>query len=179
MTHWFPDNSVLVNFAHLSRLDLIRGYLRENGRVVEAVADEIRDSTGHVPAMADIDITAWFGKPIRLRNQTDQSAIEGIRRHRFGGDYRKPREHLGESQTLYVINTKPKYRDSVWLTEDGSAYRFAKDQGIPARNTFEILCDMVGAHDIDSTTAYAYMIRLHELERRLCYLPREPAEFVA
>jgi hypothetical protein len=42
--YWFPDNTVLCNFAAVNELPLLRKILDERGRWVDAVADEARRS---------------------------------------------------------------------------------------------------------------------------------------
>lgn len=179
MSYWFPDNSVIVNFAHLDRLEMLRNYLRGNGRVVQAVANEIVDSGGHVPQLAGFELEAWFGKVIRVTRDAERDTVENIRRFRFGGDRFKPKEHLGESETLYVIQNKPTYRDSVWITEDGDAYRFGKQQGIITKNTFDVLCDLVGSWDLTAADAHACMERLSDpaLDRHLIYYSKKASDF--
>ena len=176
MTHWFPDNSVIVNFGHIDRLELLQGHLRDNGRVTQAVSAEILSSAMYVPALNSIDQREWFGDVIEVEG--DNGAVEGIRVHRFGGNRYHPKQHLGESETLYVIQFLPGYRDSIWITEDKSAYQFATKNGIAARNTFDVFKEMVAFGELTSTEAFGLMCRLDQLNR-LFYCPTSAAEFDA
>lgn len=102
--------------------------------------------------------------------------MEGIRVHRFGGDRNRPKQHLGESETLYVIQFVSGYSDAVWVTEDKSAYQFGKNKGIVTRNTFEVLRGMVAFGDISKEDAFAWAQYLDGIER-LFYCPRDAEEF--
>ncbi|WP_434316195.1 hypothetical protein [Leifsonia sp. P73] len=174
MTFWFPDTSVIVNFGHLDQLDLLRGHLRGNGKVTQAVSAEIAESANWVTPLTTIDQQEWFGEPIEVPD--DEGAIEGIRVHRFGGERSKPKQHLGESETLYVIQFVSGYSDAVWITKDKSAYQFGKTKGIVTRNTFDILCEMVAFGDISSADAFAWATRLDGMDR-LFYCPTSASDF--
>ncbi len=174
MTHWFPDNSVIVNFAHLRRLDLLKGYLRGHGRVTQAVSREITDSVGWVPAMRQVDQAEWFGDPIRVTD--DHGQVEGIRRHVFGGRRDEPRKHLGESETLHLIQSDPAFADAVWITEDRSAYDFAKANSIIARNTFEVLRELCAFGEITREAAFRCCEELLALDR-LFHCPDSVSDF--
>jgi hypothetical protein len=173
VTHWFPDNSVIINFALLQRLDLLKSYLRGQGKVTQAVSHEINASAGWVPAMVSLDQKEWFGKPIRVTD--DHERVEGIRRHVFGGRPDEPRKHLGESETLYLIKFRADYADSVWITEDRSAYDFARANSIIARNTFEVLCELCAFGEISRADAYQCCQYLDQNER-VFYSPKLPNE---
>ncbi|MCW2878544.1 MAG: hypothetical protein JWQ95_2644 [Sphaerisporangium sp.] len=97
--YWFPDNTVLINFACVSRLDLLEEILRGRGRWTDAIADEANQSARFYPALANIARDAWLGDPIEVTDPNEIMIIERIRRAAFGGTRDKPRKHLGEAQT--------------------------------------------------------------------------------
>jgi hypothetical protein len=174
----FPDNSVIVCFARAQELDVLEEYLRGKGRVLEAVSREIFDSTGHVPNLKNLDQQAWFGDPIPIIDVADIRAVEGIRVAVFGGGKAKPREHLGESQTLHLLRTDDAYRDSIWLTEDREAYLFAQRQHITTRDTFGILCDMVGYLDLPIDRAFDVAQRILDAGEPMLREPASPRDFL-
>ena len=178
MQFLFPDNSVVVCFARADELSVLEQYLRGKGRVVEAVSREISDSAGHVPTLKDLDQQAWFGDPIVLERAADIRAVEGIRVAVFGGGKARPREHLGESQTLHLLKAHEAYRDSAWLTEDRQAYRFAQRQHITTRDTFGILCDMVGYLDMSIDRAYEVAQRILDAGEPMLREPDSPRDFL-
>lgn len=117
--HWFPDNSLICNFAAIDQLGLLRKSLHGAGRIVEAVEYEIERSAARVPNLHRLDTSDWFGVAIKFQDEQDQRAIESMRRNRFGGDDDRPLEHLGESQTLHLLRTRTEFAGSVWMSEDG------------------------------------------------------------
>lgn len=178
MQFLFPDNSVIVCFARADELDVLQQYLRGKGRVVEAVSKEIADSTGYVPHLNGLDQRAWFGEPIVLDRTDDIRAVEGIRVAVFGGSKARPREHLGESQTLHLLQTDGAYSESAWLTEDREAYRFAQLRHITTRDTFGILCDMVGYLDMSIDRAYEVSQHILDAGEPMLREPNSPRDFL-
>ena len=178
MQYLFPDNSVIVCFARAEELGVLEQYLRGKGRVVEAVSREISDSAGHVPSLRELDQQAWFGDPIPIDDEGGIRAVEGIRVAVFGGSKAKPREHLGESQTLHLLQTDDAYHDSIWLTEDREAYRFAQRQHITTRDTFGVLCDMVGYLDLSIDRAFEVSQRILEAGEPMLHEPASPRDFL-
>lgn len=173
MTHLFPDNSVIINFVMIDRLDLLRAFLRDRARVTQAVSQEINDSVSKVAGLNKLDQEEWFGKPIRLTRQKQQ--IEGIRRFVFGGRVDQPKKHLGESETLYLIQHDKDFVGSIWITEDRSAYDYARANTIPARNTFEVFCELCADGALTADEAFEYLEYLYE-EARLFYCPESAGE---
>lgn len=135
----FPDTTVLINFAVVDRLGLLRAYLDDRGRTVEAVAFEVGRSAQRTPHLADLDVADWFGTPIRIDRKSDTEEVSRIRVGRFGGSPSQPLQHLGESQTLHVISRFPDYRGSWMITDDRDAYELSKAQGIATKHTIDVL----------------------------------------
>lgn len=118
MDCWFPDTTVLRNFAAVDRLDLLESLLRGRGRWVEAIAAEVADASGTHPNLRSIAIGGWLGDPIEVADPTLIASIERVRRAAFGGASSNPRQHLGESQTLILIKQGGDYSGSWWITDD-------------------------------------------------------------
>lgn len=154
----------MLNFAAVNRLDLLQQHLRERGRVVAAVAREMRKSANHVPHLGSIDLRAWFGDEIEFDDAQDL-VIEKMRRDVFGGSNREPLKHLGESQTLYLLQSAREFAGSAFLTDDESAYDHAKRQGVDARSTCEILREICALGDLSSAVAHELCTRMWELDR--------------
>lgn len=174
----FPDTSVLISFARAGELPVLEQYLRGNGRVLEAVSREIADSIRRVPGLASVDQGAWFGEPIPLVGAANIQAVEGIRVAVFGGGKARPRQHLGESQTLHLLRTDGAYQDSIWLTEDREAYRFAQRQHILTRDNFGILCDLVGYLDLSIDRAFEIAQHILDSGEPMLHEPASPRDFL-
>ena len=67
--HWFPDNSLICNFAAVDQLGLLRTSLHGSGRIVEAVEYEIERSSAHVPHLRGLDTNEWFGDAISFQDE--------------------------------------------------------------------------------------------------------------
>lgn len=65
-TLWFPDTTVLCNFAAVGKLNLLRDLLDGRGRWTEAIAYEISRSARVIPALGDIPGDGWLGDPIAI-----------------------------------------------------------------------------------------------------------------
>ncbi|GAA1014447.1 hypothetical protein Aple_079290 [Acrocarpospora pleiomorpha] len=142
MTHyWFPDNTVLCNFACVSGLDLLEAILRGRGRWTEAIAYEATRSARIYPDLDNIARDGWLGDPIEIDDPTAIKHIDQIRRAAFGGSHREPLKHLGEAQTCYVILHGPEFNTSFWITDDRDAAEYARRQGITTRDTRDLISE--------------------------------------
>lgn len=176
MVCWFPDNSVIVSFAVINQLPLLKAALHGKGRAVEAVVNEIEQSAARTPNMR-MDMEEWFGVVIAVDDPTEIRKVEMIRRDQFGGTSSDHLEHLGESQTLFVIRNRPEYQSSIWITEDRQSYRFAIKQGLIARDTFDVLQDLVGMSEISPQQAYAIAQEILDADRPMMRPPKSYRDF--
>ncbi|MDH2425769.1 hypothetical protein [Sphaerisporangium sp. TRM90804] len=173
--YWFPDNTVLINFACVSRLDLLEQILRGRGRWTEAIAEEAKRSARIYPDLDSIARDAWLGDPIEVWEPNDILTIERIRRAAFGGTVDKPMKHLGEAQTCHVIRTNPVYAQSFWITDDHDAAEYAKRQGITTRDTMDLMSE--GVQDGCCTRDEGFKL-LEEMAQmgRAIRVPRHPSD---
>jgi predicted nucleic acid-binding protein len=141
--YWFPDNTVLSNFASVGRLPLLEETLRGRGRWVEAIAAEAARSAHFLPDLASIAQSGWLGAPIEINNRAEIAQIERVRRAVFGGSPQEPLRHLGEAQTCHVILNWPTFVGSYWLTDDRDAQEYARRQGITTRDTMDVVSEAV------------------------------------
>lgn len=177
-SHWFPDNSLICNFAAINELDLLRACLHGSGRIVEAVKAEIEKSAQRVPNLSRLDVDEWFGAAIEFRDVADQRKIESMRRFRFGGDDLKPLEHLGESQTLHLLNTRSEYAGSVWMSEDGGALRVARTLGIVTRDTRDVLEELVVNGETTAQQAFEIAVAIDQADRPVLRMPRSARDLM-
>jgi hypothetical protein len=173
----FPDTTVMINFAVVDRLDLLRAYLGTRARAVEAVAYEVRRSAERTPHLGTVDFMEWFGEPITLDAPADVSAVRILRTSRFGGRTSEPLQHLGESQTLHVISTFPEFSGSVLISDDVAAYDYAVKIGVLARCTVDILEHLVVDGSITAGEAFDLAEAMANTERSLIHAPLSKAHF--
>ncbi|CAM5253009.1 hypothetical protein SALBM217S_04451 [Streptomyces griseoloalbus] len=131
----FPDNTVLCNFGTVGRLDLLRKVLDGCGRWTEAVAEEARRSAAYVRDLARLEAEGWLGEPIELCTDAEIALADRLRRAVFGGLPTEPLRHLGEAETLALIQTRREFTGAVWITDDRDAGEYASARGIPVKNT--------------------------------------------
>ena len=175
---FFPDNTILINFAIANQLSLLRSYLSERGRVVAAVRREIINSSGMVPHLNSVDTNAWFGNAIQITADGDIRAVESLRVNRFGGSKEEPLKHLGESQTIHLMSTDSEYGLSRFLTDDEDAYRIAKRLNIVTRHTVEVFREMVAFGEVSAEDAFESLVAIREspYDRRLLEHPMSAKE---
>jgi len=171
----FPDNTVMCNFAAVDRLNLLKAVLDGRGRWTEAVADEARSSARALPALRGFAGSGWLDEPIEIVDDSDILAIERIRRAVFGGTEDKPRQHLGEAQTCYVILNWAGFAGSWWISDDKEALRYARLQGITTRETIDIMSIAVTDGDISARDAFDLIQAMADSDRYL-RLPKSAEE---
>ncbi len=156
-TYWFPDNTVLCNFASVDSLPLLEKILEERGRWVEAIAFEASRSARTYPALAGIPLDGWLGEPVEIIDRHDIAQVERIRRAVFGGRPDQPLRHLGEAQTCYVLRQWPDLAGSCWISDDRQSLRFAQLAGIPVGETADLVGIAVARSYLSRGDGYALL----------------------
>lgn len=167
-THLFPDNTVLCNYACIERIDLLESLLNGNGRWTQAVAFEARKSRKVWPDLGNLFDRNILGEAIEVH---DASRVRQIRVARLGGDERKPLEHLGEAETVYLVQNSKQYEGSIWVTDDSDAYEFGKQQGIITWDTVTTLQLIVANGDISRDAAFDLLNKMQDLGRNFRRVP--------
>lgn len=156
----FPDNTVLCNFGTVSRLDLLRKMLDGCGRWTEAVADEARRSAAYVRGLAQLPADGWLGEPIELATDAEIALADRLRRAVFGGTASEPLRHLGEAETLALIQTRREFAGAVWITDDRDAGEYATTRGIPVKNTVALMREAAVSGLIHCTEAHRLLLAM-------------------
>lgn len=178
--YFFPDTTVLINFAVIGRLGLLAMYLRGCGRMTQAVRGEIRRSAERVPNIVGLDFDAEFGKSIVLDTDSDIRGVQNLRK-RFARRGDAATKHLGESETLHVMTTREEYRMSRFATEDRAAYEMAAHLGVLRHTTMEIFQELVANGNLDLEEAFSLVeaIESSRYERTLLRRPNRPQDLLA
>jgi hypothetical protein len=172
---WFPDNTVLCNFAAIQELDVLAVFLDGRGRWVEAVAAETTESVKFYPQLAEIN---WLGDPIEIDDPQIIEKVESIRRAVFGGTARQPRKHLGEAQTCWLLYNEGNLRESVWITDDRQAFTYGERQGIRTLTTVDLISEAIARADLTPASGWELLARMVDAERDNIRLPRSPRDLV-
>jgi predicted nucleic acid-binding protein len=173
---FFPDTTVLCNFAAIEQLDLLRALLRERGRWTEAVAFETERSARHLPALASIAEQGWLGEPIEITDPQQMLRLERTRRASLGGTPLLALKHLGEAQTCLVIADWKEYDGSWWISDDREALEHGRIRHITTRETIDLMAMAVADGDLSSDKAYDLMHQMAGQGRHL-RLPDSPRVF--
>lgn len=173
---FFPDTTVLCNFAAIEHLDLLRALLRERGRWTEAVAFETERSAQYLPALATIAEQGWLGEPIEITDPQQMLRLERTRRSSLGGTPLKALKHLGEAQTCLVISEWTEYVGSWWISDDRDALDHGRMRHIVTRETIDLMCMAVADGDLSADKAYELMRQMADQDRNL-RLPDSPRAF--
>ncbi|GAA2110577.1 hypothetical protein GCM10009759_52000 [Kitasatospora saccharophila] len=175
--YFFPDNTVLCNFASVERLDLLKAVLDDRGRWTAAVAYEAHRSASVLPSLGNVAADGWLGEPIEITSDVDVQQINRIRRTVFGGTDDEPLKHLGEAETCHVILNLGEFAGSWWISDDNEALRYARLKGITTRETIDLMAIAAVNGDISAQDAYALM-RAMAAQGRHLRLPSSAADLL-
>jgi predicted nucleic acid-binding protein len=131
----FPDNTVLINFAIINRMDLLERLANGNGRWCATVATECAESAKR-PELAALDGAGeLFGEPLF----PDEAEHQDVRvlRDQLAGPGDLPTQHLGEAETLAIIVRRK--LSCFFATDDRGAARLATKNGIGVADTWHLL----------------------------------------
>lgn len=157
----FPDNTVLINFAMLNRMDLLGSLANGNGRWCATVAAECANSTGIVGLGALVDAPSLFGEPLRPDRAELQDAY--ILRDELAqpGDPRY--KHLGEAETVAIMQRRQLH--GFFVTDDNDARRMATRHGVGVTTTWTLLKMAWKMGRVDPDTLWGYVQTLGRQSR--------------
>ncbi|MGW2117047.1 hypothetical protein [Streptomyces zhihengii] len=173
---WFPDNTVLCNFAAVDRLPLLEAVLDGRGRWTQAVAYEAEQSSRHHLPLRGISEDGWLGDPIEITDSRELTEVERVRRAVFGGTASQPLKHLGEAETCVLITLRPELQASVWITDDRSAGTWARRRGITTKETYDLVNEAVVDGLITSQDGHDLLGAMVSAGRHLHRVSRRPAD---
>ena len=163
MTLFFPDNTVLVNFAHIRQISVLEGLLQGRGRWVSSVAAECERSAELVQLEDLKNVPEILGAPIRSdrAERVDARAIQI--RLRAPGD--PSGRSFGESETITVIVRRQ--LDAMFLTDDRGAidYLAVGHPEIKVFRTTDLLALAVRVGSFSAEDAVAHLAVLRERRR--------------
>jgi hypothetical protein len=97
----FPDNTVLVSFAIINRMDLLNRLANGNGTWCATVATECAQSA-RLRELAALDgAREIFGEPL-FPDDAEYQDIQ-VLRDELAGPGDQPTSHLGEAETIAII----------------------------------------------------------------------------
>jgi hypothetical protein len=100
----FPDNTVLINFAIINRMDLLEKLANGNGQWCATVAGECSESAKY-PGLAALSAAEdIFGEPL-YPDPAEHQDVQ-VLRNRLASPGDPPTKHLGEAETVAIITRR-------------------------------------------------------------------------
>lgn len=157
------DANTLENFAVVDRLDLLRICYGERAAWAEAVHFEIRMGVQSESRLRRVLSQAWLGEPIPIEGAEAILAVELIRRGVGGVVAARPTQHLGEAQTIVLLENS--YQGSVFITDDRPAAHFARRRGIRTLDSAQVLNECFRMGEIGCPEAYKLLCAMADENR--------------
>jgi predicted nucleic acid-binding protein len=157
----FPDNTALINFAIINRMDLLSRLANGNGRWCATVSIECARSA-RVPGLAALDdAPEIFGEPLF----PDDAELQDVRvlRDELASPGDQPSKHLGEAETLAIVARR--HLNCFFVTDDRDAARLANKHGVRAVDTWRLLSVAYRKDWLDADTLWGYVQTLQGRSR--------------
>lgn len=133
---FFADNTVLVSFATIGRMDLLETLFCGKGRWCSAVRDECFLSAREPELESIVLAEDFLGDPV----SPTKSELQLTRRFRdqlASPQERDSTKHLGEAETLAVMVQR--YQFDILVTDDRAARRLAAAHSVEVVTTWALL----------------------------------------
>jgi predicted nucleic acid-binding protein len=165
------DTCVLINFTVVDRLHVVR-CLDLRLRWTEAVAHEVTLSAVSFPGLKEVVNGWWMGEPLAFDDEGDVAQINRLRVNVLGGRRSRPREHLGEAESLHALLSSAEAGAGVLLTDDRGARDYARRRGVTVWQSHHLLSRAHRAGVVGCPEAYEMLSEMRDAGRGV-YVPRE------
>lgn len=152
----FPDNTVLINFAIINRMDLLQRLANGNGQWCATVAIECAESAKRPELSALGGAGEIFGQPL-YPNQAELQDVH-VLRDQLGSPGDPPTQHLGEAETIAIIAHRQ--LSCFFVSDDKGAVRLATQNSIQVVSTWHLLKVARRTGLIDADTLWGYVLTL-------------------
>ncbi|MER7722959.1 hypothetical protein [Streptomyces sp. NPDC096323] len=159
-------------------MSLLEKVLDGRGRWTEAVAAEAAQSTRHLPKLRQVTDDGWLGIPIEIDDPAETALVDRIRRVVFAGSPSRPLQHLGEAETLVVIEHRTEFAHSVWITDDREAGRYARRKGMLVKDTVDLMRAAVVASLVPLREGHGLLIAMGDHGRHLRGVPQRAGDLL-
>lgn len=160
----FPDNTVLINFAYVGRMDLLERLTGGKGAWCQSVAAEC-DQSSRFEGLDELtkahDI---FGTPWVPVARAEHLAIR-ILREEMASPGDNSTKHLGEAETIVLMERRGVA--GIFITDDEDAARKAQAHGIQSNTTWDLLALALRAKWVDVDTVYGFVSVLRQRKRAM------------
>lgn len=169
MNVWFfPDNTVLINFAYLHRMDLLRRLVKKPAWCATVAYECFKSSSE--PDLEDLaEVPVIFGEPLFPATQAEQLLTQ-IYRMQLSRPGDASTKNLGEAETLAIIHSRQ--MKAVFFTDDAgpSALLAGAEESPPlvqTASTWGLLRAAFKAGFVDADTLWSYVSLLRSKRRHL------------
>jgi|ERR1022692_1263235 hypothetical protein len=152
----FPDNTVLINFALLNRMDLLSWLANGHGRWCATIATECAESARRPELTALAGAAEIFGEPLYPDQAEHQDVL--VLRDQLASPGDPPRRHLGEAETI-AIAVRRKLK-CFFVTDDRDAARLASKNGVQVVDTWRLLKMAHRKGRVDADTLWGYVLTI-------------------
>ncbi|UPK75999.1 hypothetical protein MU582_05005 [Nocardioidaceae bacterium SCSIO 66511] len=157
----FPDNTVLINFVIISRVDLLERLANGNGRWCASVASECARSSRQPRLAALAEMAGIFGGPLFPDEAEHRDML--VLRAELAEPGDPKHKHLGEAETLAIMLRRR--INGFFVTDDREARRLTAKNGIRAVSTWDLLRVAHKQGWVDSDTLWGYVQTLRTAQR--------------
>ncbi|MEV8148835.1 hypothetical protein AB0O52_11915 [Arthrobacter sp. NPDC080073] len=158
----FPDNTVLINFALINRMDLLSRLANGNGRWCATVEQECLQSAAYEGLVALGDAADIFGDPLFPETRFEHLNVRTFR-DELAEPNDPPHKHLGEAETLAIMSSRNIH--GFFVTDDGGARRLAARHGIQVVDTWKLMHIAIKKGFVDAATVWGYVQTLRASKR--------------
>ena len=172
---FLPDNTVLVNFAKIGRMDLLQLVAAGRSTWCYTVSEECAKSS-RLTGLEQLALAPQiFGEPLRLESSAEYRDTQAFR-----AQLSKPGDrssaNLGEAESLAIIINRG--LGATFVTDDNGALGFAVTHNIKHLTTWDLLKLLVRAGRLGRDEAWEYVVVLKGHHRRYMEL-RAQTSFLA
>lgn len=168
----FADNTALINFCLINRLDLLERLMNGRGAWTATVQIECEESARYPGCGALNSVHEFLGEPYAPETDEERRAVEEMWEFlREPGD--GPERHLGEAETVALVTSRS--LTAIIVTDDTGAMRLARRHDVTVATTADLLVLAVRANLLEVQTAWDYICDLRAVHSR--FLPRAPESF--
>lgn len=153
----FPDNTVLINFAYIGRMDLLEQLSNGNGAWCGTVAFECDRQSSKLSLPTMLDAHRIFGDPLYPESPAEHIDTQAFRvLLAKPGD--SPKMHLGEAETISIVANRG--LSAIFASDDVEAGRLAVTHGISIATTWYLLKMTVRVGFASRDEIWGYVLKL-------------------
>jgi predicted nucleic acid-binding protein len=146
------DTCTLSNFASVGRLEILEIRYGHRARWTETIAYEVQRGRSVDPSLRQVLEAHWLGEPLEIDGDRDAlREIENIRRG-LGGLQIDPMQHRGEAEIMYHLGRREP--SGIFVTDDRPALDFARNRGLFALDTSQVLAECFQQGEIGCPDAF-------------------------